>query len=231
MNSFKIKPYLFQLIKENIYYIIFCLTFIFIIVFLTQTSIGKISVLDEKYQETKNEVDNLQTRFDLLNTNTPSKEELDQDIKLLNGLIPDTEDYFSIIYALDELSRDTGFIITSYTVNMRGSTDNQLKLSINGTGDTDKFLNFLKSYNFSGGRLITSDKIELNAKTSGQIKIDLTFYNKKIDANYQNMSINKKVLEDITSLKSKVSFDFGEISASSEAGTNLSYPTKNNPFE
>ncbi len=231
MNKVKIKPYLHQLINENILYIIFSFGFLMLIIFLVQSSVAKILTLNQKYQITKSEVDKLKKRFDLLNTIVPSTEELEQDIKVLNALIPNAEDYFSIIYALDKLSQDTGFIIISYSVDMKKSTADKLKLTISGIGNTANFVNFLGNYNFSGGRLITSDKIGLDANTSGQIKIDLTFYNKKVDLNYnQDMPINQKVFKDITALKSKISFIFDDQSASEEANIDTSYPTKNNPF-
>lgn len=231
MNKIKIKPYLKELIKENILYIAFSFGFLILIIFLVQSIFVKISTIDLQYQKTSNEVNELKTRYDLLNTAVPSTSELEQDIKLLNTLIPNSEDYFSIIYALDKLSQDTGFIITSYTVNMNASTNNKLSLTVGGVGDTTKFFDFLKNYNFSGGRLITSNNIELDAQTSDQTKIDLTFYNKKVDLNYnQNVPINQKIFQDITTLKSKINFDFTDQSATESANTDTSYPTKDNPF-
>lgn len=231
MKKVKIKPYLYQLIKENILYIIFSFGFLMLSIFLVQTSIAKILILNQKSLTAKREVSELKKRFDLLNTIVPSTEELEQDIKILNALIPNVEDYFSIIYALDKLSQDTGFIITSYDVNMKKSTADKLKLTISGIGNTADFVNFLGSYNFSGGRLITSDKIELSTNTSGQIKIDLTFYNKKINTNYnQNIPVNQKVFEDITVLKSKINFVFNDQSASETANIDTSYPVKSSLF-
>ena len=188
-------------------------------------------ILDQKNIVTKREVNQLKTRLDLLNTIIPSTEELNQDIKIMNALIPNAEDYFSIIYALNKLSLDTGFIISSYTINMKASTLEKLKLTIDGIGDTTKFVDFLSKYNFSGGRFITSDKIELSTQTSGFIRIDLTFYNKKVDINYnQNSPVNQKIFEDITSLKSKINFNFDEQTASDSANIDLNYPVKNNLF-
>ena len=46
-----------------------------------------------------------------MNNSIPQSEKLDEDIKFLNTLIPNTEDYFSIIYALENLSQKSNFII------------------------------------------------------------------------------------------------------------------------
>ena len=42
--------------------------------------------------------------------------------KILTTLIPETEDYFSIIYALETISQNTGFSIVSYTINLSNTS-------------------------------------------------------------------------------------------------------------
>ena len=54
----------------------------------------------------------------------------------------------------------------------------KIRIKATGVGDSQSFVDFLKNYNFSGGRLITSDKVQLDPNFSGSIIIDLTFYNK-----------------------------------------------------
>ena len=145
------------------------------------------------------------------------------------ALIPNIEDYFSIIYALEKLSLNSNFIINSYTVSIGKSTSQKLKLSVTGMGDSESFINFLKNYNFAGGRLITSDKIQLDPNFVGSIKIDLTFYTKKVTAN-QNLESNpdEKVFNELETLKNKVNFAFDVDTASSAPDFN--YPRKSNPF-
>ena len=115
----------------------------------------------------------------LMNSAVPQSEKLDEDVKFLNTLIPDVEDYFSVIYALEQLSKKTNFVITSYSVNVKASTTDKLRINVTGVGDSESLIHFLKDYNFDGGRLITSDKVQLDPNFSGSIIINLTFYNKK----------------------------------------------------
>jgi hypothetical protein len=225
----KIKPYVAKLIQQNLIYLSGAVLLLVLIVVVIKTGVDRIQKVDAGNKILTSEVTELRTKFNLLNTVVPSSEQLDSDILLLNSLIPEAEDYFSIIYALETLSKKTGFIITSYTVNMKSSTKEQLKLSITGVGDTTSFMNFLENYNFAGGRLITSDKIELNPQESSAIRVDLTFYNKKVALNFSGeLEINPKTIEEIALLRNKVDFSFKETGPAEEV--DYSYPKKNNPF-
>lgn len=225
----KIKPFIRRLIKENIFYLIGDV-FIFILIIIT-VRIGLIenSSYNKKINALKTELNQLQNKATLMNTTIPSSDKLDEDLNFLNTLIPNVEDYFSIIYALEKLSQKTNFIITEYEVNISNSTAEKLKLSVNGIGDSQSFINFLKNYNFGGGRLITSDKIQLDPKFFGSIKIDLTFYAKNVSTGKNlEQAPNYKFFEELETLKSKVSFRFD--SNSEVNAPNLDYPKKANPF-
>ncbi|MEK7634172.1 MAG: hypothetical protein AAB437_04995 [Patescibacteria group bacterium] len=225
----KIKPFILRLIKENILYIIGNL-FIFALILVTlKIGFTQNSTYDGKIAASKVELSQLQNKLNLMNTTIPSSDKLDEDVRLLNGLIPNLEDYFSIIYALEKLSRKSNFIVTSYSVTVGESTAQKLKLNVTGTGDSQSFINFLKDYNFGGGRLITSDKIQLDPDFFGSIKIDLTFYTKKVPIS-QNLETtpDEKVFKELEVLKSKVNFSFEENSASGTPDFN--YPKKRNPF-
>ncbi len=224
----KIKPFIRRLIRENIFYIIGNI-FIFILIILT-IKIGFTENLNynKKITTLKSELNQLQNKEILMNTTVPSSTKLDEDLKLLNTLIPDIEDYFSIIYALEKLSQKSNFIITSYNVNVRNSTSEKLKLEVTGSGDSQSFINFLKDYNFGGGRLITSNKIKLDPNFFGSIKIDLTFYAKSVLTGKNLVLPDDKVFEELEALKSKVNFSFDSNIASDSS--NLDYPKKSNPF-
>ena len=225
----KIKPFILRLIKENIFYIIGNL-FIFILIIISiKIGFTEKSKYDKKIVTLKVELNQLQNKVNILNSSIPTSNKLDEDISFLNALIPNIEDYFSIIYALEKLSLNSNFIINSYTVSIGKSTSQKLKLSVTGMGDSESFINFLKNYNFAGGRLITSDKIQLDPNFVGSIKIDLTFYTKKVTAN-QNLESNpdEKVFNELETLKNKVNFAFDVDTASSAPDFN--YPRKSNPF-
>lgn len=224
----KIKPFIRRLIRENIFYIVGN-AFIFILIIIT-VGIGltENSSYNKKIGSLKTELNQLQNKVNLMNTTIPSPDRLDEDLNFLNTLIPNIEDYFSIIYALEKLSQKSNFVITGYTVNVEKSTAEKLKLSITGIGESQSFINFLKDYNFGGGRLITSDKIQLDPNFFGSIKIDLTFYAKSVLTGKNLALPDDKVFEELEALKSRINFSFDSNAESNSP--DLDYPKKSNPF-
>lgn len=222
----KIKPYLFRLIKENILYIVSLFFLLILIITTIKLSLDKINLGKSRINILKTDINQLNKKVKLYQESIPSTDKLDEDIKLLNRLIPNVEDYFSVIYALDKLSEKTGFLIINYSVNVKKSTSDKLRLTVNGIGDSEAFLRFLEEYQFSGGRLITSDKIELNPEMSGTIKLNLTFYNKAVKPGNEEITMtDSKIFDKLESIKEKVSFDFDE-----EERIDLDYPKKNSLF-
>jgi len=200
-----------------------------LIIITIRTGVTEISNYKTKISALEVENAGLMKKVTLMNTANPKSEKLDEDVKFLNSLIPDTEDYFSIIFALEQLSKKSNFQITSYSVNVKASTSEKLKINVTGEGDSQSLINFLKNYNFSGGRLITSDKVQLDPDFSGSIIIDLTFYNKKTpSASKLEVSANSKTYIELDAIKNKVNFDFGNSVASDSS--NLDYPKKSDPF-
>lgn len=225
----KIKPFIRHLILANIFYIlgsIFALILIFIVI---KIGLNQALEFKKKIDVLKKENNQLMNKITLLNSTVPESIILDEDVKFLNTLIPNSEDYFSIIYTLEKLSQKSGFIITDYTVNVGQSTPEKLRISATGTGDSQSFVDFLKDYNFSGGRLITSDKVQLDPNFSGSIIVDLTFYNKKTElSNQLDIAPNVNIYQELEGLKSRVNFSF--LNTTQEVVINTDYPKKSNPF-
>lgn len=225
----KIKPFVRLLILDNIFYIIGNIFLLILIVITVKIGLSENFKYDKKILSINEELNQLQNKINLMNTTVPSTEKLDEDLVFLNTLIPNVENYFSIIYALEKLSQKSNFLITSYNVNVEKSTSQKLDLSVSGDGNSQEFINFLKEYNFGGGRLITSDKIQLDPNFFGSIRINLTFYNKSVPiSNNLEISAGNKNFEELEILKKKVNFDFNSYSASSTPDFN--YPKKENPF-
>jgi len=217
-------------LKSYFLYFLVDLIIILTIIFIISFGVRKIIENKDKTEILKDEIKKLsekQNNFYIIkNTNI----DFEKTLKILNQLIPEEEDYFSIIYALEILSQKTGFQINSYTVNLSESTANNLKLTITGTGTTESFFNFLKDYNFGGGRLITSDNLSLNPEES-KFKIELSFYSKKtinnIDNNYSYF-ISSNFPKELEKIISKTEFILKE--STKEADFVFSYPRKQNPF-
>lgn len=225
----KIKPYLWSLLKENKLYLAALILLLGLFFFILTVNFPQLVKTKEEINSLTQEVNNLKKRLDLVNSLAVKSTELEENINFINRLIPGEEDYFSIIYALEQLSSKTGFLITSYNIDLKNSNTNKLKLNITGIGDRSTFMKFLQEYNFGGGRLITADKIELDQQLTGGIKINLTFYNKKVVQDQTIIENNvKKHLSEINDLKNKVQFTFKE--ATAEADFDYDYPRKTNPF-
>ncbi len=223
----KISPYIKSLLKKNSVYISINILLIVILIFFIAFNFNLIPDKQNSILKEENEVAQLQKRDDFLNSPIAvNAVELDSSLKLLNSLIPNSEDYFSVITVLEELSKKTNFIIDSYDINLTASGANKLQLSVSGKGDQESFIKFLKEYNYGGGRLITSSNIQLSAKYAGTMTLIITFYNKTIaKGEALPLDLNSKDQEEIAKLKNKVDFTLKE-----EKLDDLSYPKKSNPF-
>ncbi len=225
----KIKPYFLRLLKENTPYLIGLITILVLLLFLIIINLPKITENQNQIEKLSQEVNELKRKLNFINSLTINTKQLEEDIKFINTLIPGEEDYFSIIYALEQLSLKTGFLITSYRVNIKNSGANKLQLEVSGLGDRETFMKFLKEYNFAGGRLITSDKVELAEGISNETKINLTFYNKNVSNEKINLiNQNNQFLTEIRELRNKIQFSFTQ--SSPEADLDYQYPRKTNPF-
>ncbi len=255
-KSKKLSPYLRFLLRENIPYflvliVLVCATFI-----LPPYLIASYKADLLKYHDLQTEVSTLQNKANLLSAlSTQHTQDLDDDIRLLQTLVPDIEDYFSIIYTLEELSRKTDFFIDSYTIQTGQSAPERLALKISGTGDNQAFLNFLREYNFGGGRLITASEIELKSSLQGSIDLEVYLYSQSpkksaatsvntasqvqkfasvINGQNQQSGASSPVnyqhaLERLAEIKDKVSVVIkDEVDATPSADEN--YSTKDNPF-
>lgn len=229
MKKTKINPYLKHLFKENLGYIGVLAGLLILTVILAFVLSGKITENSAQIKKLEKEVVELQDKQNLLTTTaSEGTTNLEEDIRIIQALIPDAEDYFSILYALDQLSQKTGFLINSYTINLTQSTKDKLSVVVTGVGDADSFLRFLQEYNFGGGRLITTEKIELGSDQSEAFKLNLTFYNRKVVGQNTKRLDYKRALENFKKIKSKVTFDF--LPQSTPDTTGGSYPVESNPF-
>lgn len=189
-----------------------------------------------RFNEQKKEVDLmnaevhlLKNRYDTLKYNKTLTEDQIKDYnKLLAQLVPETEDFFSIIYALEEISKVSNFLITDYTIDMGKSTSERLTLTAQGKGNAETFLSFLQEYQFAGGRLATSDKIQYGGAIEGSTRITLNFYSKRytIQESVQVPKLFKEELSTLEIIKQKVKFQIGSVGDT----TATDYQIKNNPF-
>lgn len=151
---------------------------------------------------------------------------------ILVSLIPESEDFFSIINALETISQNTGFQINQYVVNLQTSQRDKLSIGIDGVGDKDSFVSFLQTYPFGGGRLITSANIQYSQGSVAASHIILDFYSKKTTVvNDSNTpKVTKLDITTINSLKSKLKLSLKTDDTATSTAVLMEYPTKTNPF-
>lgn len=154
--------------------------------------------------------------------------DLDQMSLVFAELLPEKEDYFSIISTLERLAIRSSFLINAYTVDIQKSNPNKLTLSIEGEGSPSSFVNFLRNYNFGGGRLITIDSIEFTTEGGSKITLSVNFYSGSgttATAATNLSNEDKKLLEEI---QSKVSYQLQPDESVQQQA--VEYETKENPF-
>lgn len=219
-----------RLIKENATYLVGFFILLGVLIFSIIFFASQYEKTSSGITQGKNELEKLKAKTNFINyRNDLANQGVDIDSMnlIFNALVPDTEDFFSIVVALERLSIQTNFNITSYVINLNATTKEKLSLTISGQGDSESFLEFLKDYNFAGGRLITVDKISFSRESLAGTELQANFYNKKVNlsetAEAKPMTSADKAL--LTSIKSKIIFD-----VKSQQPVDINYETKSNPF-
>lgn len=227
----KFNPYLKLALKRNLVYLIILLFLIPASIFLPIFFFGQYNRNRLQVEELEKEIVELETKRSVLTSiQNNQSENLEEDVILLSRLIPDIEDYFSIIFALEELSQKTDFQVTSYKIDLERSTSNKLAVTIGGSGDQESFLRFLSEFNVGGGRLITAEKIEINQDKSGDINLSLNFYNKRVSDTSEKDLDFTNALTKANAIKQKVSFSLGGEASTSQVPLPQNYPIDANPF-
>jgi len=153
---------------------------------------------------------------------------LDGYNRVLSALIPEQEDFYSIINALDIISQESGFIITGYTIDAASLNRQKIDLKVEGVGDSLAFTQFLQSYQFEGGRLITNEKVEFATAGITSMKLNLNFYNKKFAAAAAGLSrpLNVGDRQRLEEIGRKIKINLTGTTETAAAD----YKTKDNPF-
>lgn len=227
----KIRPYLQFLINQNLVYFLLFGGLVALSVIIIPFFIAQIEKSSSDIDKSKVEVTSLQIKQRVLQSViSESKDDIDQDLALVTGLIPDTEDFFSMIYSLEQLSQSTGFIINNYSVNLKKSDGNKLSITVTGEGDSASFLELLRTYNFAGGRLITAEKIGIDPLQHSGVSLDLNFYNKVATLDTNEKLDFQGSINELNEIRSKVKFSIVNEAAPVEAEGSSDYPTKSSLF-
>lgn len=230
--SKKSRPYITFLVKQNAVY--FAMFFILMLAsgFLVPYFIAHINRSNAALTKEYAELRKLESRKRILESLvSENSQDIDQDLALITGLIPDSEDYFSIIYSLEKLSQSSGFTINNYVVNLKQSNDKKLSLLVSGQGNTDVFLTLLRTYNVNGGRLITAERIGIDPLRANEVGLSLNFYNEKPQINANETLDFQSSIQELNELREKVKFSIVNNETQQQSLPVDSYSTKQNPFQ
>ncbi|HRN69878.1 MAG TPA: hypothetical protein PLS49_01725 [Candidatus Woesebacteria bacterium] len=130
---------------------------------------------------------------------------IDEYNTTLERLIPDAESYFSVISTLEQLSARTGVTINSYSVNLDATTEEKLTLSVTIMGDPTAIEKFIQEYQYAGGRLLTTDGLNINPQELESVTFSLNFYHNEFkDAVSSSSQVKTSDLELLEEIRTKL---------------------------
>ncbi len=228
MQPKKIDYYSIQLLKQNIPYIVSFFIFILVLVYVGFFYFVTIPEKDKKIADLQRENDNLINNINI--TKKYKVNDLNNLYKMINSLVPDKEDYFSIVSAIENLTSKTNYKINAYSIAFSKNPGEKLTLRVEGQGSLSELLDFLEKYQYEGGRLITIDGIEFLNKDSQSI-LNLNFYSKKVTAQKKEriQAIDNETMKFFNKINQTFS-NAAVYSDNSEVSGNDNYTNKENPF-
>lgn len=218
--------YTLRLIKENILYLVSALVFILLLALVLPGQIDDYQKSKETNQQLLEEISQLEKKKALVASF--DSDEIDQLVKTLNTILPQSEDYFSIFYALDAFSQQTNFIITGVSISFDNNSPEELTVDVQTAGASEAFITFLENYIYKSGRLITMDSITYEPNVPST-SLSLHFYSKKIEASEvkQVPVIDKSRFELVRRMNADLNDLFTPLDISSSP---TDYTTRENPF-
>lgn len=162
-----------------------------------------------------------------------SKRNIDQQLSIINTLLPNTEDKFSIFNAIDNLQFVYGMLIERYSSPYAASGDKFITISVLAQAEESQFQDFLKNYYYLSGRYISIDAITY-VPGSRSLSFTATFYtyNPQWSPNMQ-LSFQRKIVDDSQKIEQSLSArnPFFKKVELNEQDVSVEYTPKTNPFQ
>lgn len=127
-------------------------------------------VLKQEIEQMKYATKLIKNNKDLLQNNISDYNET------LDKLVPDTETYFQVISAFEQLESRLGVSIESYSINLSETTEEKMSLALIIKGTREDIESFLTNYNYFGGRLMTSEDFSYSAGSSESITFNINLF-------------------------------------------------------
>ena len=123
----KISPYIKYLFVQNAVYIFFAAVLLISLFIIPPVMFSTYTKNSENIDQLQKDILDLKSKKNTLAFISGSDlKNIDNYYDLVSALIPESENYFSIIYTLSNLSELTNFNISSYSINLQGSTNNKI---------------------------------------------------------------------------------------------------------
>lgn len=125
------------------------------------------------YSVARDEVKTIETRINLVDSyKLLSPDEIQENTRLLEELIPPSDTNLSMYYILDDLSVKSGLDLSNYQLSS-SSEDERSQVSVSATGTPDDLISFLNRYMFITGRLLTLQSIEIRRDTNESEELNI----------------------------------------------------------
>jgi len=143
------------------------------------------------------EIDQLKSSSLLIKNNKDLLEDnIGQYNTALDSIIPDTETYFQVISAFEQLEAKTGVNIESYSINLSETTEDKMSLSLTITGTKESIETLFEKYHYFGGRLMTNEKLEFTPEGLDSMTFLVNLYHAKIDESAAGSSGSNVISKD-----------------------------------
>ena len=143
------------------------------------------------------EIDQLKSSSLLIKNNKDLLEDnIGQYNTALDSIIPDTETYFQVISAFEQLEAKTGVNIESYSINLPETTEDKMSLSLTITGTKESIETLFEKYHYFGGRLMTNEKLEFTPEGLDSMTFLVNLYHAKIDESAAGSSGSNVISKD-----------------------------------
>ncbi|MBP7967486.1 hypothetical protein KAZ66_04400 [Candidatus Woesebacteria bacterium] len=168
--------------------------------FILYNSWNTLSNLSVEVENYKSSVEFISKNRDLVYQN------VDEYNKTLEALIPDEESYFSVVTALEKLASETGITIQSYTIDLESTNVSKLSLRVEVTATEESLEKILNNYAYTGGRLITIEKVELSNLGEARNVFLFNFYHQPytVGTSVTQEKLTKKDIDLIEDIQSRM---------------------------
>ncbi|OGK28581.1 hypothetical protein A3D06_01845 [Candidatus Roizmanbacteria bacterium RIFCSPHIGHO2_02_FULL_40_9] len=161
-----------------------------------------------------------------------NKHNIDDQLALINTILPTTEDKFTIFNAADNLQFVYGMFVDKYSSPYGSMPGAFVSVAVMAQADEVQFMDFLKNYHYLTGRFMTINNI-IYIPSSKSLSFTAEFHIYKPNVSSEtSISFKRKILEDVEMIRKTLSErnPFFMKASVKDDDVSTEYTTKTNPF-